>query len=1049
MDGDLEKRNALIVERDELDNFFKQVNFALPKMEQELIAANSAGDVESEQRIANEMLILRQEAEAKSNRYADIKYEIETAPKLAEIQQASRLLSSGGYKQYDFQPESSYVRPLSSSAPVYTAPKINVKKTREELQKQVAVLTNTPVEQVNPKNELPASDKFALGAIQTPEMGARYLAAKKPNINILPIDVNGRTEFAIKKPDGSVFTTVEGGFSGSLGSAIVEVPIVAAEIGAFSGTLASTKSPTLALASSSAVRMAGGAAIDAGIEKAYGLDPQWINAFTRRGTEAAIGLVSSVAIDKATSKYLANRVAPEFANDFAKELQASVSRLGARESKMATAAGRTAREITVPIGAELGGPVGLESQQILAGEVPTSGFVGSMKRTQETIRYLWDGIINKTPVNPQMFRRVAAEQKKNQDAIVSEVSKRSNMSVGVVESTLERHSQRFANIVADEDALGKSLLQFLNDAEEKAVQIKNETFNKTFNLANDAGFSMSPQELLEEVSRIRREEFSKGAANDAAAKLVEARLFRRANSEQLLEEALEKANKYEEAGKLIPFELEREIDDLASMSGPIDAFEFDRWIREMRDARPDEMVGASTKDQFAGRIATRMSEYRRNLFDQYNTTMPDGTQVSIGKMYDDAVNVFNERMSFETNLLGRVLKQDNGEAKMFPREVVSAVMAEPAKIRNVLKAIRQYESQGPQKAGIADSLTKQMQAVYLDRLGFGRPGVNVSSVKYDRNMMRELWGASADRIMKSMDELTSSMRTLKAGANIAYDDVLRMSGALDEATRKNVIKQITLRNQAEQKLEALRSSEIFKLAKKGNFESIDPDALSKSILSESSTIGDVEKAMLELGKLSPSARNLYKGDFMREVLNSFPGGASPAGAPYTPMMDTQAFVKAWDAPVGKSTFRRKLETVLGKSDAQFIYDLAKVYNANEIKNAKNSEFLRATTGTGGNVSVYLAHGIASGTRNRINAALLTAGSKRKSLAASLARNALPGQVDNVYRQMYKDIFTTRTGLMAIANQAKDDEDFSSYLIELGNQFIQDDEELSRIMGEER
>ena len=39
--------------------------------------------------------------------------------------------------------------------------------------------------------------------------------------------------------------------------------------------------------------------------------------------------------------------------------------------------------------------------------------------------------------------------------------------------------------------------------------------------------------------------------------------------------------------------------------------------------------------------------------------------------------------------------------------------------------------------------------------------------------------------------------------------------------------------------------------------------------------------------------------------------------------------------------------------------------------------------------------------------------------------------------------------MAIANQAKDDEDFSSYLIELGNQFIQDDEELSRIMGEER
>jgi hypothetical protein len=1045
MDDDLEKRNALIIERDELDNFFNQVNSVLPQMEQELIAANSAGDVESEQRIANEIIILREEAESKSDRYADLKYEIETAPELTKIQQASEQLRSGGYKQYT-DPNAVFIGMRSKA---FMSPKIDVKKTREALVEQVSVLTNTPKERVNPQNELPASDKFALGAIQSPEMRARYLATQNKNFQILPIDIDGKTEFALKKPDGSVFTTAEGGFSGFAGAAIVEVPILAAEVATFSGTLGATKSPTISLAASSGVRAVGGAAIDAGIEKAFGLDPQWFNAFTRRGTEAAIGLVSGATIDKATSKYLANRVAPEFANNFAKELQASVSRLGLKESKIAATAGRPIREITVPIGAELGGPVALQSQQFLAGEVPTAGFVGSMKRTQETIRYLWDGIINKTPINPQMFRQVADQQRKNQDAIASEISKRANMSEGAVKSIMEQQSQRFANIVADEDALGKTLLQFLNDAEEKAVQIKNETFNKTFGLANNAGFSISPQELLEQVSRIRREEFSKGAANDAAAKSVEARLFKRANSNQLLEEALEKANKYEEVGKLVPFELQKEIDDLASMSGPIDAFEFDRWIREMRDSRPDEMAGASTKDQFSGKIATRMSEYRRSLFDQYNTTMPDGTSVNIGKLYDDAVNVYNQRMSFERNLLGRVLKEDSGETKMFPREVVSAVMSEPTKIQNVINAIRQYELQDPQKAGIADSLIKQMQAVYFDRLGFGRPGVNVSSVKYDRNMMRELWGGSADRIMKSMDELTASMKTLKAGANITYDDVARMSSALDEKTRKNVIKQIALRNQAEQKLEALQSSEIFKLAKKGDFKSIDPDALSKSILSESSTASDVEKIMLQLGKMSTSARNLYKGDFMRALLQSFPGGASPSGAPYTPMFDTDAFVKAWQSPVGKSTFRRKLETVLGKNDAQFLYDLANVYNANTIKNVKDSEFLRATTGTGGNVSVYLAHGIASDTRNRINATLLTIGSKRKSLVTALAKNSLPGQVDNVYRQMLKDAFTTRSGLMSLANQASNDEEFSSYLIELGNQFIQDDEELSRIMGEER
>jgi hypothetical protein len=49
------------------------------------------------------------------------------------------------------------------------------------------------------------------------------------------------------------------------------------------------------------------------------------------------------------------------------------------------------------------------------------------------------------------------------------------------------------------------------------------------------------------------------------------------------------------------------------------------------------------------------------------------------------------------------------------------------------------------------------------------------------------------------------------------------------------------------------------------------------------------------------------------------------------------------------------------------------------------------------------------------------------LKSALARNALPGEVNDAYVKMFKGAFATRQGIMALANQASSDPEFSAEL----------------------
>jgi hypothetical protein len=186
--------------------------------------------------------------------------------------------------------------------------------------------------------------------------------------------------------------------------------------------------------------------------------------------------------------------------------------------------------------------------------------------------------------------------------------------------------------------------------------------------------------------------------------------------------------------------------------------------------------------------------------------------------------------------------------------------------------------------------------------------------------------------------------------------------------------------------------------------------------------------MAKLSQSSPESRNLFKGDFMRNLLDEYPGGDPSAGAPYTPLFDAKKFLADWESPTGKSQFAQKVETVLGQKDAQFIYDLAKVYEGNTIADIAGKSTNLRTMKSGRDVTFVLPiTPILSTAKNRYLAAMLSTGSERYGLKSALARNALPGEVNDAYAKMFKGAFLTRKGITALANQASSDPEFSAEL----------------------
>jgi hypothetical protein len=928
--------------------------------------------------------------------------------------------------------------PFSSPMQSMGMPGATALSTNQQLPKEVdernrqivGEIYNLPVGKGGREAEkIPTSLMAQVQTLYDPTSKSQLLEKTYGKGNVLPIDVGGNTEFFIKSPDGSVKTTLDKGIAGLAGIA-TEAPVVASEIASFLGILGSTKSPALANVGSAAVGGVVGSGIDTALRLSYGLSPDFSNTMARRGTGAVIGAGAGMLTDVAIPAYRAARIPDPFENKFVQVLDDSAARLMAKEKNLAASQGRAPGEVNVPVGARLAGQQGIDIESELAGTYAGSGIATSKRNTQESLLRLSDDVKSNIPVTASDFSNIAIQQEAKKNALSQQIGVITGRSKRIIDAAFNRQTKGPLSKI---DNLGKNLFASIKEARVQAIENVKAARQEVFSLADQAGFSMTPEEMLDKVAEISRQANESGSANTSAVDIVSNRLRTRRDAPILLQQAREQADAYSSLGSPVPQDLRKKIDDLESISGPLTAVDFDNFVKEFREARPDNVSSGATKDVFGGKIASGLSNYRKQIFDSLEATLPDGSKLNVGTLFRKYSNEVETRQKYNEDLLGSILKESGGEQSKNSRAIVGSVLKEPDTIRKVIQSLRELEASDPTKSGQADKILELLQLQYMNDIGIGLGGA--SKIKIDEGFLDALFGKEAAAQKRSIEELNRNLGNIGA-FNFSIDDIKRMGQPLSEQERRALTKTITIKAQLEKEEEALANSTILDLAQKGNYKNIDPDALSTALLSKNSTINDAVNTMNELSKLSLSSRNLFKGDFKRNLLDLFPHGKETANAPFMPLWDTEKAISLLETKPGvPSKLGKKLEIVLGKEEAQEFVDISRLYNANMITDVSAPGFVPRFTATNNGVIVGIPFGqLTSSVRNRYITAMLSSGSQRNALKRALAKNAMPGAVNKAYNDMAKEMFLTRTGLESLAHQASSDPEFSAELTNMAKQF---------------
>ena len=925
--------------------------------------------------------------------FSDIDYEINVKPGL---EKTSKL-----YKELRREPTSTYMPfggMLFSSDP--TPP------TRERARDIVAQLFNAPVNKGGMATEqLPAGVRAGVGALPTPEGELEYLKRTYPNANIVPFDYAGKTEYLIKNQDGTSLTTLDKGVAGTAGMLAVEAPIALGSTATGIGTAIATKSPVTATLAAGGTELALGTAADAITRAALGMPQQFGEDVSRRGLQAGIGTALGLGIDVVPSAMIANRVPSKFQNEFLEQFQGSAERLGLDST-------------AVPAGAQFG-PQGMAAGEDLSGLFSGSIIAGRKRKTQENVRGLFNDFLATVPKTPNDFSAVAANQKARQDAFVREISTANNKSALLIDDTVREILKPRAKTNVDD--LGNILRTNIEAAEAQAIKSTDEQYDVLADVADRAGFQISAKDLLNILPRIKGRVNVGGAFDEAAVKGVENRLREVRDAPALIAAAQAKLKKAKTSGERQDLSLE--IQRLQNINKPLDFRAFDAYIRAFNDARPDNAVGGKTKDVFGAGVSSELSKLRRDIYSRFNATYPDGTVRNLGDEFQTATDLVKARGAYEGNTLGGILRDVVGEQARTPRDIVSSVMKEPFTINRVLQATKKLELDDPAQAGITDKLQGMMQLQYLNDLGMGSKK-GVVRLDYDQGMLDSLYGNKAAATARGLDSINDKLRVLKSAKapEMTLTDLNALSSSLSKDSRDKIANEIIKRDVLQQEEKKLVTSAVFKQASKGNFENIDPDLLSQSIFSSKST-GEVSLAMKRLSQSSPDARNLFKGDFYRNLLDKYPGGNPSTAPPYTSLFDETKFLADYNE--GKSVLAKNMETVLGKDGAQRFYDFAKVWQGAKITNVKEAKANARILGTPNKATfVVPVTPILSYGRNRYLAAMLATGSERYGLRSALAKGSLSGDMNDVYIKTFNRMFATREGMEALIHQTSSDPEFS-------------------------
>lgn len=983
----------------ELDVKVNEYSSALSDLGQALNKAEASGDSKLVSQITSDILAIEQGLNQIQGQRAELAAQ-QVDPQVDSRQSARESLAKGEYKEYEEKPGTMVGVPYGAGQ-FYTGsvPALKKEQTNKNLATQVSQALSMSPENVDTEEGLPLSNRIALSFLRDPELKAQYIKQNYPN-NSEPLVIDGEPAFAIKTNDGKVTLSTGTGsaienalaIGGGLGS---EVGPMLGGIGAAAATSPSVVGTPFAFAGG---YFAAGSAQDVIAQQLLGVEQPLVKTFTDRGVEAAISIPIDI-MTAGTGKFLSRRIGANSLQEAENATLQAIKRLSS-----------DGMDFDVPAGVQFG-PKGVETQKILASQ--KSGKLRKrIEATQEQLFKYSKALKEGLPDEAGTYQATIDRLKADHDQLVSQIAGDDQKIRQVIQSNLDKRLSALQIERPSKEPVGNLFKTYIDDAETAANEVKRQSFNEFYNLANSNKFKVDPDQMANVLLSVRQEMKGKrNPATDAIEQELRQRKFKLKEYNRFL--------KAVRAGdvKGDPAVIRRQLDDLKMDAGPLDYQTMNAFIERVEKEVPEGgSTGQAIPKQVADVASARLQAFRDEIYKR------DNMQSAWGKARLDMQN----RMAFEGQTPASIVKSIFGEDVKSPSQVADVLISDPTKTRKIFNLLLSSPDQNVSSQ--VPKLRGQLQEIYLDSIGLSRvPGITSQQVKFNPEVVRVLWGvdrrgnineAVGQKMVQKMDYLNKAFADAKVPIkDITPDDVGVYFQSLDENSTKNLAKAMVSKAKAQDDLDRFTNNKVVDLALKGKWEFLDGDSLPKALISNTTSYREVGRV---LSKMPESEKSALKNDFMRELLNNYSGGQPMRRAPFATFWDTKRFLSDIDIAKGKSDLVRKMDAVLGPEETQKFIDISRVMDATTINNAPPKDQVRSTIGMGG-ASFYLAEGVSSYFRNAFYAAMLGSKAADKSgLLRFIARDAGPEATEKAFQKAIKLTIGTRVGIQALAEQARHD-----------------------------
>ena len=400
------------------------------------------------------------------------------------------------------------------------------------------------------------------------------------------------------------------------------------------------------------------------------------------------------------------------------------------------------------------------------------------------------------------------------------------------------------------------------------------------------------------------------------------------------------------------------------------------------------------------------------------------TNPELGQAMGNALGYYkNNLLDLRRSAVGRTLKEQMADPAITPTQVAKLAIQDPTYIRQSLRIAKQGDP--AQEA----ALKKDLRDLYLNRIGLAGEFNPKLGLKFNEDIVRELWGNRQIRELNNLQKRLQQMKDINI-IDLDPSDVNRYLSALSNDERSNIIKQLKMKGSTSRRLDAIEINSLTKMlrpkegARSGQW--FEPEISATGLAQfadkfvEASTSQVSEAMRLIKAQNDPVGLQAFQQGYVGKLFSKFSNGAQ-VDRYGNPLWNPVAFQKSMKK--GNKTYDNAVR-VLGKDGVDDLLAANRVLlEAAETRGKDVGEIFQPRYSlTSGGLQLYGVGNLIGGLRGRAMA--WAYGSKNGSRLMRFLTNATDEGAAEELQKLLPALMTSSAGLKAAAIQGQFDPEFN-------------------------